>query len=390
MSILFLELIRPTSVALTPRDVERLTRQTNWPTFCSLVHQSGLAPLVYERLGKHARFLPEGVSEWLKLQYDQTIERNSFLFNEFKHVTTTLSNAGIAVMVFKGPVLAFLGLGLKVRTFHDLDLLVQRRDVEAVAERMKALGYGEVLDAPHPYHHRYMRTDGDFRAVVELHFDLVDPVRSYVPDVAAIWDRSVVVDMFGHAARVPELSDHLLLTMMQLPHHHWTPRLLADIAQLVSRWGNTIDWTSLVARANAWGMRALVGSTLYTVASVLHVTLPEQARNCIVPETYFRRVQWHIARQAAAEQFVQPSPKFWRLAQYLVLDRFGDVPWLVVRRAFRADGTDRVGRSPSSILRRLLLGALGLAPLLAVLVKSAFKMKPSNTGVHEGKKRFIR
>ncbi len=376
MNHLLLELIRPSAVAAGPSCLEQLGPQTDWHAFCSLAYRTGLAPLVYERLRRYSRFVPADILSWLRAQYYETYARNLLQFNNLNEVTAKLSLLGIPVLALKGHVLAKLGLGFHVRSFSDLDLLVHRGDVYAVTAILQSLGYVELLGPPHGFHKGYVRLSQGPPAGIELHFDVVDRSDASVqPDLASIWDRAVEVNILGHIVKTPELPDHLLLLIIQLANHSWGPRHLADIGALVSRWGDAFDWQGLTIRAESWRMNALWGSTLNILYSILHVNLPQQTRNCVEAESYFRRVQWQIAKQAVLEQLsYRPNERILRLASVLMVDQLTEVVPNWSRRTFPTSSNSQTDRVMPGALRRLKAGISSVPSLLGILFKSAAPM----------------
>ncbi len=373
MNELLLELIRPSATVIRADTVERITRQTDWRAFCSLAYRTGFAPLAYERLRRHPALVPRDVLEWLRSQYYQTTCRNLIQLNTLQEVTTKLSTGGIPVLVLKGLVLAYFGLGLRVRSFSDLDLLVQRQNLQAVRQILRSLGYLEVPGPPHAFHQRYLRVHPGPPAGIEVHFDLIERGgSSFCPDLASIWAGSTEVRLLGHIVRAPELSDHLLLVMMQLPHHDWALRLLADVAHVVFRWGGVIDWKSLVERAESWRMRFLVGSTLYVSTALLNVALPPHVGSLFRPESYFRRVQWHIAKEVAMQHLAyKPRPEIFRIAAIFMTDRPKEVGRLW-QQALRSIGNRRTDPILVRTVQRLLVGVLSLPALFAILFRGLF------------------
>lgn len=366
MDDLLLEAVRP-SVPLAPARLEQLARRTAWMPFCVRAHRTMLAPLVYDRLRRFAAVLPRDVVEWLRHQYYFSVGRNLALLHHLQEIQDQLARDGVSPLVLKGPGLAHYGIGVNLRLFGDIDILVRREDMRVVAAVLKTLGYAGPGNAVHPYHVQYVRSDGGLTTTVEVHFDLVDRVRAVTPDVEGVWGRSVTVEVSGCAMRVPGVGDQLLLTIMQLGHHHWAARLLVDVAFLASRWAQALDWTAVLPRAEMWGMGALARSTLYVVSMMLRVSLPEQVALQVRPGTYARRVQWLVAMAAALEQFRDAGRGISWLAPYIVLDDVRRVPGLLVRRtlfpdAYGADGTGALSRG-----RRLLVVGATLPELLKML-----------------------
>jgi hypothetical protein len=272
--------------------------------------------------------------------------------------------------VLKGPVLAFLGTGLQTRSFNDLDLLVQPDDLAGASAVLRSRGFAE-LQSRHPCHRVFVKTAPPPAAVVELHFDLIDEERRYVPDLPGVWDRAVPIDLPGLTVSTASITDHLLLTIMQLPHHRWSLRLLVDIAHVAARWTTTIEWGPFTERARAWGMRALAGSTLQAAASLLNLVLPAAAARFAEPDTYVQRLQWRIVRQALSEQLRLDLPRLGPAASRLILDQPSMALALVVRTVFRPNSPGG-WTTLSCIGRRLRTGASTVPSLLAILSGTAF------------------
>jgi len=373
MNKLLLELIRPSANVTLPETIERLTHRVDWPSFCSLAYRTRLASLAYVQLRKYAANVPKDVLDWLRNQYYETTARNLLQLNNLFEVTTRLSNAKIPVLALKGPVLAHFGLGFRVRNFSDLDLLVQHSDLGAVARLLGSLGYVEAHYPPHPFHRRYLRAHCGPAAIIEVHFDLAELIDSSVrPDVPSIWARSSEITFLGgRSVRAPELTDHLLLAMIQLPHHHWAPRLVADFGAIMSRCGDMIDWEGLVPRAEAWGMRALLGSTLHVLSSLLRVDLPQELRSRLKPD-YFRRMQWHVARLAVEENLSYGRHlAIFRIASVLMVDQPSDVVRLLGQSVyFRNEDIPKI-RAFSGGMKRFMAGIASLPSLFGILLRSA-------------------
>jgi hypothetical protein len=366
---LLVEVLRP-SAPLAPDHVERLARRVDWVLFCARAHRVMLAPLVYDRLRRCARVLPEDVVEWLRHQYYFAVGRNLALLDRLHEITGRLVRRGISPLVLKGPGLAHFGVGVNVRLFDDVDILIQRGDVDDVSAVLREMGYEGPQSTTHPYHVQYVGSAGGLVSTVEVHFDLLDTVRRITPDVEGIRARSVSVDVAGYTLQVPAIADQLLLTAMQLGHHHWAIRLLVDMAFLVSRWSHAVDWDDVLHRADTWRMGALARSALYVVSALLGVVLPSRVAAGIRPKGYIGRVQWSVAMLAALEQLQDGRREVAWLAPYLVVDDAGRIPELLVRRTFWPGGVDFEEPGALSRGRRLRLVGVVLPTMLRVLWRS--------------------
>jgi hypothetical protein len=368
MGALLLEIAKPRVQALPHAWMARRLVGTDWLAFCYAVYRTGLVAVVYECLRWHTGSVPEDVLDWLRTQYFQLLARHRCLREEVDQVTTALASRGVPVLLFKGPALDEVTTGAPVRLFSDLDIMVSREDLQTAAGVLGQLGYAPA-GGDHPFHLRLVRQDGMFPLMVEVHFDLFDPQRSYFPDVQAIWQRSAQSEVF-HSCLVPELTDHLLLVAMQLPQHHWSPRLVVDIGRMVFYRAEQIDWEALAVRARAWGMRSVCGAALHLVASLLDVTLPAAAQAFAQPENYSQRVQWNAAARASADQFSRSYSRLAPLAACLVVDRVEKVPGLVLGQLMRGPGIDSKRDGIRGIARRVFHGAAAVPALGRIMIAS--------------------
>jgi hypothetical protein len=296
---------------------------------------------------------------WFRAQYYQTVARNLALLNDLRELLGWLSEAAVPAIVLKGPALAHLGLGA-ARVSHDLDVLVRDRDLGHVDAILSRQGYTSWPEPPHDFHRTYSRSTASGTRVLEVHFDISDRPRPHRPDIAGIWDRSVVTTIFDVPARVPELSDHFLLTTMQLPHHHWAMRLMVDLWQIALRWGEGIDWQAFFRRAGAWHMSVLTKSTLHMLATMFDVPIAPEAMARVHPRRYFERVQWQLARRAIAEQLEHPyRPRVTTIAPFLMVDQVKDVPVILMKRSLGAgrlpekNGVTRVAKRNAAAVAAL-------------------------------------
>jgi len=341
----------------------------DWTSVCAVAYRCRIAPIVYQSLRASALAVPPDVMEWFRVQHYDNVARNLASLNELRAVLNVFEAAGIRVVVFKGPALAEAGYGM-ARTWQDLDLLIRGDAVERVDAVLLRSGYPLRPEPPHHNHRRYGGGDDGRRGVLEVHFDISDPLRSHRPNVDAVWVRAVDTKILGITARVPEITDHLLLTMMQLPHHHWSIRLLLDLRQVIERRRGDIDWDEVFQRAGAWQMMALTKSALASLQAEFGLTLPDGVRERVRAGGYYDRLHREIAAQAITEQLENPfRPKVMWIAPFVVVDHAGRVPAIIVRRLLAGgqvteDG--RVGRA----LRRNRTSLAALPALCRVLLAS--------------------
>jgi len=355
----------------------------DWTRLCAVSHRCRIAPVIYLSLRSASLPVPTGVLDWFRAQYYDTVARNLALLNDLQDLVGWLSETAIPAIVLKGPALAHLGLGV-ARISHDLDVLIHDGDLPLVDSILRRHGLKAVAGPPHDYHRIYSRRTVSGTRVVEVHFDISDRPRSYRPDIAGIWDRSRLTTIFDVPVRVPELSDHLLLTIMQLPHHHWAMRLVVDLWQIVLRWGGGVDWHVFLDRAGAWRMNVLTKSTLFALGTMFGVPIAPEAMSMSNPTRYSERVQWQAARRAIAEQLEYPfRPKMTLVAPFLMVDQVKGVPSILVKRSLGAGGSPEEGRFAKAT-RRTFATVAALPAVGKVLLASIGSLRQADANNPRG------
>src|SRR5262245_25810774 len=109
----------------------------DWNRLIRIACQHDVAPLVYQAI---QRFVPNvserhtGVGR-LKTLYCGNAMRNALLYKELECILSALRDAGAPVVVLKGAALAEnVYRNRALRPMSDVDLLIQRNDLEAVEQ----------------------------------------------------------------------------------------------------------------------------------------------------------------------------------------------------------------------------------------------------------------
>jgi hypothetical protein len=134
-----------------------------------------------------------------------------------------LRDADVQAIVLKGPALAeWLYDDDAPRTYGDVDVLVPLDRLDAARDVLRALGYREGASPPPPpgtIEHAapwFRLHDG---AVIDLHHSISGP--SIEP--RRVWhvlaERSVELDLRGHALRVPDIPSRALIVALHAAQH---------------------------------------------------------------------------------------------------------------------------------------------------------------------------
>ena len=168
-----------------------------------------------------------------------------------------LDEAGVHAMVLKGPALAMTVYDDPDHRFiSDLDLLVDRTDIDRVRDVATTLGFfqPELLRSERFYEehhfHTVMKTTEEIH--LEIHWDLTPPTDHMRFDLAAIRKRAEVIDFEGAKLHVFDSVDASLHIISQMvPSLSCIGRLL-DVCLLMKR--GKVDPQDFAARALQQGL----------------------------------------------------------------------------------------------------------------------------------------
>jgi hypothetical protein len=191
---------------------------------------------------------------------------------ELRRVLEVLTAARVPVLALKGPALAVQAYGdVSLRSYADVDVLVQRDDARRSVEALLGAGYGdrrgEPGRSPGPHlWHDWGFTAPDGKTLVEVHWSLTSPRRFPAVDSKEAWLDSSRVEVPMGGAPLPALAPELLLPLLAIhaTSHSWGwLEFPASVAGLVGRAGPDMDWDAVVERVVRWRVRRLLSVALF-------------------------------------------------------------------------------------------------------------------------------
>jgi hypothetical protein len=256
----------------------------DWPGLLAIAEAEGLAPAlgfvfkaeapaamlstVRERLSRH---LADGTAGQL------------IFTRELSRLLGAFDRAGVPVIPLKGPVLAeMLYTHPGLRPSSDLDLLVRPETIRRVDDLLQPLGYQRTPD-DHSWnfdvaYDRATLYEGPGGVRVDLHWSLVSDPR-YAWNEAeglTVWERTIKTPLEGGQALGLCPEDLLLYLAVHLAVHHGLAGLLWywDLARLLGRWADRLDWQTVVARASSWRVRTALYFALLGCERFFGVSAP--------------------------------------------------------------------------------------------------------------------
>jgi len=262
------------------RSAEALLPQ-EWREFCIEGEAHGILPLAHAVFRSSGTSVPGFVEKRLRAAYLRTAEQNSIHYHYADRVFAACAEAGIEVIPLKGIDLARRVYDtIALREMSDIDILVRRGDLRSMDNILVDQGFrplqafgGPLLEEGH--HLRYRHAEAG--AMIEVHWDLMDPADRITVDIDALWERAVTVD--GSTGMRRELSpeDLFLYLAVHLANHTFSLGLrgLYDMSAVMHVFGDRIDWSQLLKTAFRWNAARALQVNLRLLEELLHVPLPE-------------------------------------------------------------------------------------------------------------------
>lgn len=272
--------------ALSPADWERLAKH-------SVTH--GVAPLLHRRLetAAPAASAPPAVRDLLRAYYLQTAVRNARLYHGLAALLRAYRAAAVDVIVLKGALLAEVVYGnVALRSMGDIDLLVRRSDLSRARDIALEKGYVP-LGLPsiewHSEGHQLTRLLlGELE--LEIHWNIEDDASPFAIDPDRLWEQARPVAVAGVPALMLSPEDLLLHLCLHTTYNHGSLvfdaglRSFSDIAEVIRRFGDELDWEALTRRARAWGVEKCTYVALRLAAEFFEAEIPGDTLRVLKPE----------------------------------------------------------------------------------------------------------
>ncbi|MHB1380620.1 MAG: nucleotidyltransferase domain-containing protein [Thermoleophilia bacterium] len=273
----------------SPDRIEGLIADTvDWAYVLKTAGKHGIAPLLYSMLSRsrlNGR-IPADVFGSLRASYLTSLMKNKKLYQSLAVAYDRFSSESIELMLLKGGALGvntYDDFGL--RPFSDIDILVKKTHVPRCRELMESARFKVVLDAYWPVPDElndelgcewtYISEDS---SVIELHWDLMPKITPFKLLPELYWEDAVPAEFEGRRALAMCPEDQLIHLCLHQFKHHWEHlRDLADVALVIDRHGDTIDWLKLCERSSQQHVERCVLHTLSLTRRILDITIPEAA-----------------------------------------------------------------------------------------------------------------
>lgn len=259
----------------------------NWPYLSKLASAQAVEPLTYHTLRQtSADLLPPEITSHIDAYQQSLNVRNNFIIQELGRITRLLEAKSVPMLVLKGPVLAQVAYGnVNLRRYVDIDVLIQREDLEVAEEALSDHGYelfdkvsrlGPYRRAVYQYlaqQRAYRRGNGLFN--LDLHTRLMPPGMPYTVPFSELWARSASL-RFDQGVRAQRLAseDILLILCYHGAKNQWSSlKHVFDIAALIA--SVDLQWDVIAQRAKRVHAERILGLGLLMAHKMVGCAVPQ-------------------------------------------------------------------------------------------------------------------
>lgn len=214
----------------------------DWNYFLQLAMHHRIYPLVYLKLKEVASELtPSHVLQALQIEYKKNTFQMLHLSGEMERVSKLFTENKIRSLFLKGPVVAHDLYGdISLRTSKDLDILIQKNEIEKAEELLLKHGYTNTQETitqsdkkGRNYHITYFHTHKKIE--IELHWRL-HPYPIKQPTFNELWERKRNSNFTSYPVFFLGREDLLLYLSVHGARHGWFRlRWLKDINQILKQ-----------------------------------------------------------------------------------------------------------------------------------------------------------
>ena len=292
---LLLDCLKFSSESIPPDRFSTLTSE-NWKDFLALAADQRVRSILYHRIKqqKIISLFPENIIQNLSQANKNTTTLNLFLISELNEIAKTLKENNITLIVLKGLYLASqVYENISLREMNDIDLLVKKEEIFESLRILDDLGYKPTSPISISVDELTRRHLPPFYKLnigrVELHWTIADLVENYSVNMRDLWERSIPIEIYGIQTMGLSHEDLLLHVCLHTSYQHlfsFGLRPSMDINQLVSSFGNNLDWDRLIRTAKDWNIQRGVYLSLRLAKELLGTEIQDKMLLELEPQSF--------------------------------------------------------------------------------------------------------
>lgn len=300
----------------------------DWAYLIRLAKRHALLPLLYKNLSAHCpSSVPEIYLNGMQSYIRQHSARNLLLTEELCRILKLFAAHNIKAVPYKGPLLSSQLYGnIFLRRFTDLDILIDRRDVNEAKELLLSQGYRDQYQLTSVQQAafiesscEYVFVSADDRLTIEVHWKFVPRYFSLALAPEPMWPRlrRVPFNQLEVLSFAPE--DLLLILCVNAGKDLWSKLgSLCDISELVKAHGD-LNWEFVLEEAEKAGIRRLLLLGLSLAHRLLQTPLPEFISAKVEADSAIRALAIEVRERLFREDVAPRS--FFQTARFLLRSR---------------------------------------------------------------------
>lgn len=309
------------SVLQTARDVEI------WRGIVEASVEHGLVGPLYLSTAE-CETIPSEILDTLRSAYIAQAARNFQITSALAEVLNAFRESRIDILVLKGPAVALLAFDrIAIREFTDLDLLIRPNDLLIARDILTSLGYSQYGDClPTRLGEKdvlFTRETDDL--LVELHWAVTPRSLHFPIDLSEIWNRRQLLQIQTTAIPTLGLEDTILTLCIHGSKHGWhCLKWVHDVASLITRKRDEIDWSLLLQRSKSAGCQRTLLVSLRLAVDLFNAIVPAELPIHLIDTALVRRLARMASEPLLANSAMtqRDSSRFQIEGHDRVLDRF--------------------------------------------------------------------
>ena len=272
-----------------------------WEALVKEADQQLVTPLLYPLISNLQKSYPFicPVRDKIYKRYIAVAARNTLAMYDTEKLVNKLCEYDIDIAGLKGIYLLEHVYGnIGVRSMADIDVLVKKENLAHSYELMRELGYKPSAyfsfdDKNIDVKHIPPLLKDQNSPAVELHWTILEEDEPFTIDSQAIWERVKPVKVANSDVFSLGLEDLILHLCIHLTYQHYLNlglRGLMDIAMVIHKFQDEIDWQNLIAISHSWGSDKVTALTLKLVETQLKIPIPQEIYPNLLPEGLDKKI----------------------------------------------------------------------------------------------------
>ena len=302
-----------------------LSGNLDWTYLVSLAKKHAVVPLLVRGLKSvNDRAIPADIRTALQAFCTEQRKRNLLFTAELVHILGALTKRGVVALPFKGPLLGqmvYRDLGL--RSFADLDFLIQGKDISPCMEVLEQLGYHDSSPLTTAQkaglwrkngQHLLIRKDG--LVAVEPHVRLAPATLALQIDYPGIWRRAITVNLGGTKVLSLAPEDLVILLCVHGAKDQWSQlSWICDVAETLCAC-SALDWEAILDRARSQHCLRMLLLGLLVAKRLRGVTLPANLDAILSADPELSNLAAEVEQTLFSRDHLVPS--IWKVSRFRV------------------------------------------------------------------------